>query len=75
MEEFVVSSGMPMHKICRNRTYIRSILQTNKSMPMNSLGFQVSCLDMMSIVHSKAKDVKYPYLLVLGDKDVIVSNT
>ena len=23
MEEFVVSSGMPMHKICRNKTYIR----------------------------------------------------
>ena len=23
MEEFVVNSGMPMHKICRNRTYIR----------------------------------------------------
>ena len=44
-------------------------------MPMNSLGFQVSCLNMMNIVHAKAKAVTYPYLLVLGEKDVVVSNS
>ena len=74
IDEFVINSDMPLHKVTRNRTYHRVLIGTTKAVGLNSLGFPVSCLRMMDLLHAKAKYVTYPYLLVLGEKDIIVNN-
>ena len=74
IDEFVINSDMPLHKVSRNRTFFRSLVGTTKSVGLNSLGFPTSCLRMIDLIHAKAKNVTHPYLLVLGEKDVIVNN-
>ena len=38
------------------------------------MALQSSMVSSLDIVHAKARDVTYPYLLVMADKDVIVNN-
>ena len=74
IDEFVINMEIPLHKVTRNRNQHLSVLQTQKGAPLASLGFMVSVIRMQDLVHAKAKSTTYPYLLVLGDKDIIVNN-
>lgn len=65
---------MPLHKVCRNRAYMRQSLTQKKAAPFSSLGMQASFLRMLDLIHATAKQVTHPYLLVMADKDIIVNN-
>ena len=74
LDELLLTTGMPTHKVCRNRTYMRLTLTGKKAPPFTTLGMQASFLRMLDLIHASAKHVDYPYILVLADKDIIVSN-
>ena len=70
----LLTAGMPTHKICRNRDYMRTQLVGKKAAPFTSLGMQASFLRMIDLIQSTAKKVTHPYILVIADKDIIVNN-
>ena len=74
IDEFVINAEIPLHKVTRNRNHHMSVLQTTKGAPLCSLGFLVSVLRMQGLVNAKAKSITYPYLMLLGEKDIIVNN-
>jgi len=74
LEEFTLASGMPLHKVTRNKQFMRHAITQTKANPLSSLGLQASFLRAIDRIHANAKNVTYPYILVLGDKDVIVNN-
>ena len=63
-----------MHKVCRDKQYVRHVLTDTKAPAYASLGLQASILRNHERVHASAKSTKYPVQLVLAEKDVIVSN-
>ena len=73
-DEIVVIGSLPIHKICRDKTYMRSIITQTKAVPLMSMSLCASWIDSQDKVMTYAKKVVYPYFLVLGEKDVIVSN-
>lgn len=74
MEEMVFNSSMPTHRISQNRTSIRNFLTQSKSSPLVSAGMFASVVRNIDRVDTYADRVDYPYLLLLGDKDIVVSN-
>lgn len=74
MEEAVVNSELPVHRLTRNRQYMRSFLLNPKSIPYISLGLCSSMFTNINRVKTYANNVSYPYLLLLGEKDSIVNN-
>jgi len=74
LDEMLLTSGMPTHMVCKNRTYMRLALTGKKAAPFSSLGLQASFLRMLDLIHGTAKQVTHPYLLVMADKDIIVNN-
>mmetsp|Transcript_23347 Transcript_23347/g.28941 ORF Transcript_23347/g.28941 Transcript_23347/m.28941 type:complete len:87 (+) Transcript_23347:807-1067(+) len=70
----LLSAGMPLHMVCRNRAYMRHTLIGKKAAPFSSLGLQASFIRMIDLIQASAKQVTFPYLLVMADKDIIVNN-
>lgn len=75
MDELVMISSLPIHKICRNKPYMRMVLQTRKANPFMTAGLMNSWIKNHDRVATFAHKVNYPYLLLLGEKDVIVDNS
>jgi len=73
-EEFIILGAMPLHKICKSKMYMRQIITDKKANPLASIGLASSFISNQDRVMTYAKQVSYPYLLVLGEKDVIVNN-
>ena len=72
--EFVVIAPLAIHKVCRNKQYMRSVITQKKSVPLISLGLIDSFIKNHDRVMTYARQVKYPYLMVLGEKDSIINN-
>ena len=70
----MLTGGLPLHKVCRNKQYMRLALTSTKATPLCSLGLQTSFLRSFDRVHAQAKSFTTPYLLVLAEKDIIVNN-
>lgn len=63
-----------MHKICRNKQFVRTIINNKKATPLLSASLVSSFIKQTASVAKNADKVDYPYLLILADKDVIVDN-
>jgi alpha-beta hydrolase superfamily lysophospholipase len=74
LDELVVMTSMPMHRITRNRAYNRSMLTQTRSNPLLSMKLFVSVMKNQDRLMTYASQVTYPYLLVLGEKDMIINN-
>ena len=74
LDEFVMFAPLPLHKVCRDRRYMRTLVPSRKATPFLSMGLCASFLRNHDRVLTYANDVKYPYLMVLGEKDEIVNN-
>lgn len=74
MDELVMISSLPIHKICRNKQYMRQAITTRKSNPFMTAGLVDSWVKNHERVATFASKVNYPYLILLGEKDVIVDN-
>lgn len=74
LEELVLNSAMPTHMISRNRNFTRGFLMMTKSTPFLSFGLFSSICRNHNKLLTYANRVTYPYLLVLGEHDVIVNN-
>ena len=74
LEEFVLSASLSVNMNSRNKRYMREVINSNKNFPMCSFGLIASCLRHFDNIQASAKSVTYPYLMVLGDKDAVVSN-
>lgn len=75
LDEMVLCGGLECHKICRNKTFVRQFLLNRKANPFCSASFVLSLERNIALIHKHAEQVKYPHLLVLGDKDSIVENS
>ena len=74
MDELAALSNMPVHRITKNRNYLRQFLRQTRSNPFMSMKFVVSSNKNQDRAMTYASEVTYPYLIVLGEKDVIVNN-
>ena len=74
--EFVFIRKRELQKITTNRTYLRHLVKSRvaKTAPMYTASFVDSCFENTMWVQNDAKLVKYPYLMVLGEKDETISN-
>ena len=75
MDEMVMISSLPIHKICRNKQYMRQVIQSRKANPFMTAGLMDSWIKNHDRVATFANKVNYPYLILLGEKDVIVDNS
>ena len=74
LEEFALSLGLSVHLNTRNKAYMRVALTGMKAIPFISLGLLASFIPALEQVQSGANRVTYPYQMLLGEKDIIVSN-
>ena len=73
-EEFALSGPLPLHRVCKSKVYMRQQMLGRKAHPLLSLGLASSCFNAQDRLMANATKVNYPYLLVLGEKDLIVNN-
>lgn len=74
MDELVFTGSMQCHKICRNKQYVRMHLTNRKANPFLTPSLASSIVQNHKNVKEHADKVEYPYLLIMGEKDVIVDN-
>ena len=74
LDEFAVVAPLPLHKVCKSKAHMRAVIQGRKASPLMSLGLIDSMFKNHDRVINYASNVNYPYLLVLAEKDSIVSN-
>ena len=74
LDEFAVVAPLPLHKVCKSKAYVRTVITGRKATPLMSLSIADSCFKNHDRALSYASNVDYPYLLVLAEKDSIVSN-
>jgi alpha-beta hydrolase superfamily lysophospholipase len=73
-DEMVLVGGLALHRITRNKTYVRLITNGRKATPLLTAGLISSFNRNIDLVAKNASKVNYPYVLILGEKDVIVDN-
>jgi alpha-beta hydrolase superfamily lysophospholipase len=73
-EEMVLVGGLALHRITRNKTYVRMVINSKKATPLISAGLINSFNRNCDLIAKNASKVDYPYILILGEKDVIVDN-
>lgn len=64
----------PLHRLSRNKTYMRQVITSFKSLPLLSAGMAASINRNQGRILRFASQVSYPYLLLLGERDTIVCN-
>ena len=74
LDEFAVVAPLPIHKVCKSKAYMRSVITGRKASALMSLGLIDSMFKNHDRVLNYASNVNYPYLLALAEKDSIVSN-
>lgn len=74
MNEMVLIGGMQMHKICRDKKYMRQVILSKKSNPLMTASLASSIFRNLAKVMKNAEHVTYPYQMILGEKDTIVDN-
>ena len=74
LDEFAVVAPLPIHKVCKSKAYMRTVLTGRKAAPLLSLALIDSAFKNHDRVLNYASNVDYPYLLLLAEKDAIVSN-
>jgi alpha-beta hydrolase superfamily lysophospholipase len=72
--EAVSVGGLLLHRITRNKHFVRSITNQRKATPLVTASLFASFLRNIDQVQKNATKVEYPYLLILGEKDVIFDN-
>jgi alpha-beta hydrolase superfamily lysophospholipase len=73
-EELILVATLPMHRLSRNKTFLRQTILQEKSFPLLTASLAASLNRNMSRALSFAREVEYPYLVLLGEKDTIVDN-
>ena len=73
-DEFAIVAPLPLHKVCRSKAHMRTVVTGRKAAPLMSLGLVDSSFKNQDRVLNYASNVDYPYLLVLAEKDAVVSN-
>lgn len=74
-DEMVLVGGLALHRITRNKTFVRYVVNCRKATPLLTAGLISSFNRNIDLIAKNASKVNYPYLLILGEKDVIVCNT
>ena len=74
LDEFAVVAPLPLHKVCKSKAHMRSVVTGRKAAPLMSLALIDSMFKNHDRVLNYASNVNYPYLLALAEKDSIVSN-
>lgn len=74
LDEFAVVAPLPLHKVCKNKAYMRTVITGRKAAPLMSVGLGDSMFKNQDRVLNYASNVNYPYILILAEKDVLVSN-
>lgn len=74
MDELVLIGPLALHKITRNKAYVRTFYTTQKATPLMSACLTASFIRSIDSIQKNAAKVNYPYQLILGEKDVIVDN-
>lgn len=74
MDNLVLVGPLALHRITRNKTYVRTFINNNKANPLMSASLVCSFQRNTELVAKNAAKVDYPYLLILGEKDLIVDN-
>ncbi len=73
-DELVLMAPLPVHKVTRNKQYVRQIIAQRKATPFLTCSLIHSFIVNLDRVALNSVKVTYPYLLILGEKDAIVDN-
>lgn len=73
--ESVLKADILIHKVSRNKAYLRNYMNNRKCNPLLTYGLMGSFLRSIESIKKNAAKVTYPYLLILGEKDLVVDNT
>ena len=71
-DDFVITRGSPLHLVSRNKQYLRQLITSTKAPPLASFSLLASfirCIDRLNPAR-----FGFAYLMVLAEKDHIVSN-
>ena len=74
LDEFAVVTPLPLHKVCKSKAHMRTVVSGRKASPLISLGLIDSFFKNIDRLQMYSSKVEYPYLLALAEKDSIVSN-
>lgn len=74
LDEVVLIAPMQVHRLCRNKQYIRLHMTNKKANPLMSFSLGSSIMKNHDLIAKNAPKVTYPYQLIIGEKDVIVDN-
>ena len=73
-DDMCIIASIPWHRLSRNKQYLRQRIAQTKNIPLMTASLMASLNRNMSRAQNFARKVTYPYLVLLGEKDTIVSN-
>lgn len=74
MDNAILIGPLALHRITRNKNYIRTFCTTQKATPLMTASLVASFSRNCDLIARTASKVNYPYQLILGEKDLIVDN-
>lgn len=74
LDEMVLFAPLQVHRVTRNKQYVRQIIAQRKATPFLTCSLIHSFNVNIEKVAKSSERVAYPYLLILGEKDSIVDN-
>lgn len=74
LEPFAMQGTVQLHKVSQGKSYIRKASTQRKAVPIISAIAIVSMLDGIDYLQKNARSFNYPFLLMQGQEDTVVSN-
>ena len=64
-----------IHRVGQDKNYIRKALTQRKAISLIGMQGIVNMLDAIANIHKNAAHFSYPFMMMLGSFDTVVSNT